>query len=411
MRSARIAASIILTTTFSMSAMAKDLIELSQLPEWFGESWVTESQLTETTNLKLEAFGVDIAFPGKATFVESGEDFWYYSIDISSGSPIECYTFTSYDGPANSLHSIEAQELEQTATGNNMALANTFNFAIDAGLTHGSPYLQLDTLYILEGEKGKLIGVVKGLSAETEQGLHVCLHNEVGYRKTFTSVFNAYVGAFVEKETNAEFFEPVYQVSMGGMPVGYTRERYTIDQDGDIEIVNDSAYLFPVSANEVSRSDSVSRSWSRPDGSVINATEYAIENGAVGSNFTLQFSEDAWHANGEMQGKQVQATLEHKDWLLSGIGSYIETAKLMNSNEHSSEFHMWASEADPTSAIKVVLSKLVDDPYANILIDMGVLKMKFMADDDGILRHGTLEQGPLQMTLSLLRAKGTPKLP
>ena len=79
--------------------------------------------------------------------------------------------------------------------------------------------------------------------------------------------------------------------------------------------------------------------------------------------------------------------------------------------ENSAEFKMWIPEADPTSALKLVISKISDNPNANLKLDMGPITMKFLADEKGIFKQGTMEQGALKMAINLLSVKGEPLLP
>jgi hypothetical protein len=282
---------------------------------------------------------------------------------------------------------------------------------IDNGVIGDTPYLALDTLYTLGEGSEKVSGILKAAAAKTDKSLQMCFHNETGYRKTFFNVFESFVQAFLEKEKSLEFFKAVYRITINNLPMGYVLESYTKDQDGDVSIVNNSALMAPVDANSIARNDTVSTSWSSPDGAIINATEYAIENGELTSQFSLKFEEDRWLVEGQLQGKPVNATLDYTGWLLSGFGSYLVLNNLRASENNSGEFHMWTPSADPASALPVVLSKIDDDPNANFKIDLGVLMMKFLADEKGIFRKGTIKQGPVDMKLDLLYSKGEPVLP
>ena len=62
---------------------------------------------------------------------------------------------------------------------------------------------------------------LKDISAQTDQSLQLCIHNEMGYRQTFFNVFESFVQAFLENQKNQNFFEVIYQVSTNGAPMGY----------------------------------------------------------------------------------------------------------------------------------------------------------------------------------------------
>ncbi|RDV29122.1 hypothetical protein DXV75_01275 [Alteromonas aestuariivivens] len=405
------ASSLVLGLSVSVGANAVDLVPLEQFPEWFKTAMAREAEVKNTTELAIEALNVKHKVLGNAELVEQGDGYWYYSVGIGSDTPVECYVLTEFDGTASSLYSIVSHSVKGAEAINKKTLSSTFNYAMDIGLIGDTPYMLLDTMYSLGEGNEKVSGVLKGLSAQTDNSLQICVHNELGYRDTFLTVFKSFVGAFLASDTDAEFFEPIYQLSFNGLPVGYSREKYTTDQDGDIRIINESAMMLPVNANSVSRSDTVSTTWSRPDGSIINATEYSVENDVLASEFSLAIADDRWQVNGQMQGKPISATLEYNDWLISGFGSYQETANLLKSEQQASEVYMWSSDADPTSALKITLTKIADDPNANIQIDMGPIVMKVMADDLGVIQRGTLSQGPISMQMELLHVSGEPKWP
>jgi hypothetical protein len=399
-----------LASTLSFASHAADLINIKDFPSWFQEAMARESKLTETSKLKIEKFNVNADVKGKFKLIDDSEGTQYYTIDIGSGSPVECYVFSEFDGPANSLYSVIEYSLSGVEELNKKSLSGKSNYSIDSGVIGNTPYLSLDTLYLLGEGNEKVSGILKGISAQTDQSLQLCIHNEMGYRQTFLNVFESFVQAFLENQKNQNFFEVIYQVSTNGTPMGYVQERYATDEEGDVSIINDSAMLIPVDASSIARRDTVFTSWSRPDGSIINGSEYSIDNGVMSSEFSLAYLEDAWQVEGQLQGKPIKTKLEHTGWLLSGFGSYIELKNLRQSENESDQFHMWAPSADPTSALPVALSKVNDDENANFEIDMGALVMKFLADEKAIFRQGTIAQGPILMKMELIYSKGEPGL-
>ncbi|WP_289029237.1 hypothetical protein [uncultured Paraglaciecola sp.] len=403
-----IAAILIVT---SVNSHAKVLVQLEQFPKWFKDATARETTVKKTSKLKVEEFNVDGTVKGKFKLVEEGEGTWYYTVDIGTDSPVECYIFTEYDGPANSLYALIEHSLTGVEALNNKKLTGKFNYAIDSGVINSTPYLQLDTLYNLgEGNK-KVAGVLKGFSAETAQSLQVCLHNEMGYNQAFFDVFESFVTAMVENEPNSAFFEPIYQLTLSGVPIGFGREVYTTDADGDVSIEKYSAFIVPVDANTVSRTDSVTTEWSRPDGSVINGNAYTVENQVMTSQYSLQSLDGKWQVEGELQGKPIKTELAYTGWLLSGFGSHLETLNLQAAEVNSAEFNMWMPDADPTSAIQIKLSKVNDNPNANLKINMGPIVMDFMANKKGVFEKGTINQGPLTMGIKLIYVQGEPTLP
>jgi len=217
--------------------------------------------------------------------------------------------------------------------------------------------------------------------------------------------------AFAQKSAEPAFFKAIFQVSINGIPMGYLQEEFSLDADGDVAIINESSLIVPVDANSIARTDTVSRAWSKPDGSLINASDYSIENGVLKSQFTISLAEGAWQVDGQLQGKAINTSLEYKGELLSSYGSYTGLEQLRESDNTQSETHMWAPSADPTIALPIVLSQIENDEQANFEVDMGPMVLRFLADDKGIFRQGTIIQGPLNMNIELIYSKGEPSLP
>ncbi len=400
------------TTENTSNYNSKGLTSLDDLPSWFTKSLAREKLLKTRSTFKLKEFNVNKKVKGKLKLVDVADGTWYYNIDIGASSPVECYILSEFDGPANSLYAILDNALTVGIPElNKKPLSSKHNLALGSGVINGTPYLLLDILYVVGEGDQKVSGVLKGLSAETGDTLQICMHNEIGYRKTFFSAFESFVEAISEKQTKPEFFDTVMQFTLNDIPVGYSRERFSKDAEGDIQIELESSILIPVDASSISRVDTESKSWSTPDGALINENVYSIENSALSASLSLSSEEDKWKVDGELQGKEVEYELEYTDWLLSNYGSYLALLALNKSDEISAEYNMWLSDADPSSSLKVSINKVLDNPESNFKMDMGPLEVKFLADDNGVFLNGTMEQGPMKMKLKQLYVKGQPSLP
>lgn len=405
-----LAITLLFTSLTTNLVAAKTFFELEPFPEWFQKAMKREKDVSSSYRLILKEFNVNAKVTGKIKQVDQGDGVWYYHIDIGTDAPVECYVFTDYDGAANSLYSVMEQGLQGAAELNKQALSARFNYALDAGVIGDTPYLQLETLFTVgEGDK-KRNGLLKGMSAETGRSLEICMHNELGYRETFKAVFTSFVEAFKQNDVNSDFYHAVYQLTLNDIPVGYSNEQYTKDAEGDIEVNNKSAFLFPVDQSNISRSDSVSTSWSTPDGALINGSSYTVRNSTLASSFSIGFVDDAWTVQGEMQGKPVNVTMEYDDWLLSEYGTYLAQNSLANSDQSEATYHMWSPDADPTNPIPVVVSQ-IDSPDANFMVDLGAINMKYLSDKNGIVRKGKIEQGAVVLNMVLMHVSGSPLNP
>lgn len=388
-----------------------DYADLNEFPSFIREAFARETTITTSSKLTINHLGIDAPVKGKLKLTESGENYLYYTIDIGTTAEVECYVFNSYDGPSNTLHTLVESYFSNIEEVYEKSLSGKATFAIDIGVTKNTPYLSLDTLYSIGNGSDKAAGVLKTISAESSGSLQICAHNEMGYREAFKEASISFINAFVEPEKESNFYRAIYKIVINGKPVGFGIENHSIDNDGDIQSVSNSSMLMPLSKDSLARSDSSNTSWSRPDGSLINASEYTIENDSLTSRYRLTAPNGEWIVEGELQGKEINSSLNHNSWILSEFGLYQQTARLLESDQPSDSFKMWVSDSDPTSTTDVTIAHRPNNSDSNITMVMGPISIDLMAEKDGSYKSGKFELGPMKMSLELIYSHGRPLLP
>jgi len=405
----KIALSLASVLALTANAHAHDFIDTAGFPGWFNEAMQREGSLNERSELSLPELSVNSEVLGTLVLADTSTGTWYYTIDIGSDVPMECWVFTEYDGTANSMHGISQMGLESAETLNEKALSGQFNFALDVGVVGTTAYAAYDTLYHLGEGDQKVAGLMKAMAAETNDSLQVCLHNELGYRETFKQAFVAFIQAFENAKPTNAFYQTAYAWRINGIPVGFSRESYAKDEDGDVVIESSLSMLVPVDANSVARTDSFSNSWSMPDGALINGQQYTIENGVMASTYRIDYKDEKWEVAGKIQNKDIAATLEYNQWLQSEYGNYLSIESLRNSDETSDTFFMWSPDADPTSALEVSLEQTESND--TFQLNMSLFTFLFEIDANNAPISGTIDYGVMKMTLDQMVSTGTPKLP
>ncbi len=400
--------SIIALLLLSNQALAIDYINATDFPEWFQKSLKTETKIKKKSQLKIDALKVNSKVLGKAKLAESGDGYLYYTIEFGSDSPAECYVLSSFDGRANSLYSILDGATQDIAEAHEKALTGKFNFAQNAGIIGSIPYLSLDLLYHLGEGQEKLTGLLKGYSAQLGDTLQVCVHNEVGNRASFFSIFESFLKALNTQPFEKPFFEIVYQTSVNGIPAGIALESYKKDKDGDVEINYETAVLMPVDAFSMASSDTAAKSWSTPEGDLINANSYSVENAILSFSYSLNYENETWIAEGESQGKEQRFELSHKGPLPSQYGSYFISSDFLKSDAKETNLTMWMPEIDPSSAVTTKLRKISNNKEVNVEFDLGVINMKTQLDKHGVASLVKMQQGPVEIQLHAVHQEGKP---
>lgn len=389
--------------------IATDYISAEQLPKWFNDAVKREMNVTETSAISLTDFPINGTVNGKWSDVEKADTYWYYTVNIGSDTPVECWAFQEYDGPANSLVNMMNYATNNIATVHNKALSSKFNYSLDASNIDDAVMLDYQVLYNLGEGSEKVSGLLKGLSAETASGLQICMHNEVGYRETFKEVFTSFVKALDSSTQSSPFFNSINSVEVNQQLVGLAAETFTKDADGDVEIREALTMILPVDASNVAATDTVTRSWSSPDGSLINAHTYSVENGQVSSTFSLSASEGIWEIEGEMQGKPVTMQLEYDGEFVSNFGSYLVVDALNDSEQDTTTYVTWSADTDPTSPTPTTMQKLgKQDGLLQYAADMAGFKVQYSSNEDLVMQSATMSMGPVSMKMAPLYVTGNP---
>ena len=388
---------------------AKDYVTSEQLPDRFNTSLKKEARDLPRTRVSLPVFPINATAIGTWSDATPIEDYWYFTVDIGSESPVECWAFQDYDGLANSLVNMMKYAVSNISKAQEKVLDSQFNFSLDMSTMGNTPVFAYNLLYNLGEPEQRVSGLLKGMSAETANGLQVCLHNEVGYRETFKDVFASFVNA-VDKSSNPQpFFHAINGMKMHGELVGIVSEKFLKDADGDVEIVETTSLILPVDESTVASTDARVRSWSRADGTLINAYQYAVENSELSSSMGISMPDDKWVLEGEIQSKAISSELAFTGELISNFGAYLETQKLAASDKTSANYYTWNADADPTQATETELQKNgTENGLLKLTADVIGFKVNYTVDEAFIMQNAEMKMGPMDFHILPLYVSGKP---
>lgn len=390
------------------SVQSKDSTFTSSMPDWFQEAMKSEATIESSNRLNVSDLNLDDEVLGNFELANQDEGYWYFISEIDGSAAVECYVYTDFDGTANTLYRVIDYELEYISESYEQDITNRSNFGLDIGVIESAPYIALDTMYNVGTHNETRTGLVKAIAARTNQSLQVCVHNEIGYKETFYSLAESFISAIAKSEKSDSFYEPVYKLSINGMPIGFARESYSIDADGDILTRREQSLAIPVDESSISRNDTSTTEWSFPNGLLINSNTFSLENNDLQSSLSLLATENEWIVEGQLQGKEVKETLAHDDWILSSYGSYLAAQSLLESEGSLEEHNMWISQADPGAVTQVTLSKITEIPTANIKLEMGPVTTEYFFDENGIVQQGSSSQGNVSIDLEIMYVHGSP---
>lgn len=395
------------------TALADDLVDLSDYPNWFKKDYKRDVKVSNRKNsLVIEELDVKTTVYGKPELASSEDGFWYFTYSIKkSETPIECFIYSDFDGAANGLQNLVDFTIDNTAENYKLSRKGTRILAIENGFIDTTPYLSTIVQYNLGNDKKSLAGTVKIMSARTGDTLQICIHNDIGFRNAFKKIGESFIAAIASAQQKEAFFRTAFEFLINGQSAGFAEEYMQIDADGDVFYRSLSTMMIAVDKSTFAMSDTVLDVYSRPDGSLINLYEYTVDNGVLSSDYDLRVKDSKWTLSGELQGKPLNVTLAHDSEITSPWGSYIYTKELLASDAKQKTFTMWMSDLDPTSVIDVSLEKTPENSNTNFKMSMGPISALMLIDENGISKAGKIEQGPITIDLNLMFVEGMPDIP
>ena len=408
MKSIGIAVTVLFVSSCS-AAPSKDAIGQNSTPDWFQSDLKRELAISSTKLLEIPELNVSDQVLGNFELIDQDEGYWYFVSEVEGTTPVECYVYTEFDGAANTLSYVIDYELEYIGETFEQEISERSNFGHDIGVIGSVPYIEFDTLYYVDVDNEKAAGVVKAISAQTNNSLQVCIHNEIGFKDTFNSIAQSFITAIANSEDSESFYEVIYQTLINGSAVGFVRESYFTDEEGDVFMQRDQSFAVPVDNASFSRTDTSYIEWSDSNGSLINADSFTVENGEVKSNLKLTATENSWIVEGQLQAKEVQQDLNHDGWILSSYGTFLAVDGLVKSENTSREYPMWIENADPGVVTEVIFNEITDNPEANIELVMGPVSTEAYYENS-IVQRASSRQGNLSVDLEIMHVSGAPIL-
>ncbi|MDH5567213.1 MAG: hypothetical protein OEY15_11155 [Myxococcales bacterium] len=324
--------------------------------------------------------------------------------DIGTGAPAECWFYTGERDLANSLHLISNSIFEMVAAQGRVVDAKSI-YAVDAGVAGRSPYLSLSWI-LRSGSTGALIKQMIGSAGARSVW---CLHDQVGFSKSFERFFLGVLASFIpaEAEPPPDFTETVL-VRVAGLNTGFAHLEMKRDGDGDTRILRKDSLLLPMGPDSILASDGTAVEWARPDGSLINGMEARAEGGEMVTDLQLSRTEEIWRVTGTAQGKPFEAEFTTDAPLLSTLGEYRAYRDLVSRPEaHRIYFLRWLS-ANPGEAVKCTLTRTKAGADGAVLAELSAGPFEIeLALDAGGPRRAILSAGRIELEMTRAAQDGS----
>ncbi len=401
----------LLMTLALLTASGANAQDMEGWPEWLVEAMAEESKTIKykTVDINDGTYAFEVA--GRPTKPEAFDGGWYFSANIGrSSAALECYIFDTDADLGTLANTLTEIGIEATAEANNGTVANRSVFAIDAGGIDGKPFLAIEWIFTVGEGSNTVVGFNKVRVAANGAITQACSHNTPGYRESFAEAFATLVRSTQQPAPEYEpYFEELALQKLDGETIGTALVRYTLDEDGDTFIQTTTAALFPIGPDAVMSIDSSDKSWSTPDGYLINTFSASAENGELVSN--LEFSrndEDDWVVSGDLQGKALNEVISGDNYPLSELGQMQATQDLFAGEESRVEFPVWVPDADPTQILTGSVTRDDADTALKGIIELGPMSLNAQFDEVGSVVDADMQLGPSTISFERIWTQGAP---
>lgn len=271
-----------------------------------------------------------------------------------------------------------------------------------------SPAVFVEARYLVPTATGKAAGLLKiALHADKAHPI-ACLHDEVGYVRTFERLAKGLFDSFESKSAapKPEYTDTVI-LRLDKVPVGFETSDLFKDENGERRWLARSATLLPRDPRTLHTEDDASNVLIDPQGRLKGGVW--IETSGGKTNHRIELSQKANHQyeyTGEVEGKKVQGTFtpSAKAWLASPVATASELARLL---KKKGGFDLKQQEylpgVDPTKPVDV---QYLRDASGAVTVSMSTMRLVGNLAPDGRPEAFEVSAGPPRLTLQRAYVRG-----
>ncbi|WP_437594225.1 hypothetical protein [Sorangium sp. So ce1000] len=341
------------------------------------------------------------AFGAGEAKIEQKEKLVAISIPIGTDSHVECFVYNtmldSGEVIRNFIELLDPAKVEISRV-----------LPWEVSVHRESPAVFVRALYLVPTAGGKAAGLLKiALHADRARPI-ACLHDEVGYVRTFERLAK---GLFDSFESTSAAPKPEYTdtviLRLGEVPVGFETNDLLKDEGGQRRWISRSATFLPREPKSLHIQDEASNVLIDPEGHIKEGVW--IETSAGKANHRIELSQKKnfqYAYSGEVEGKKVQGTFTpaSKAWLASPVATASTLARLL---KKKGSFDMTQQEympgVDPTKPTDV---QYLRDASGAVTVSMSTMRLVGSLAPDGRPESLELSAGPPKLTIQRAYVRG-----
>ncbi|WP_437581386.1 hypothetical protein [Sorangium sp. So ce887] len=340
------------------------------------------------------------AFGAGEPQIEQKEKLVAITIPLGTGSPVECFVYNtmldSGEVIRNFVELLDPAKVEVSRV-----------VPWEVSVHRESPAVFVQALYVAPTAAGKAAGLLKiALHADRAHPI-ACLHDEVGYVRTFERLAKGIFDSFDSKSAapRSEYTDTVI-LRIGKVPVGFETSDLFKDEGGQRRWLSRAATLLPRDPRSLHIEDDASNVLIDAQGRLKGGVWIESEGGKTNHRIELsQKTNYQYEYSGEVEGKKVQGTFtpSAKAWLASPVATASELARRLKKGPFDLKQQEYMPSIDPTKPVDVQYAR---DASGSVTVSLGTMRLVGNLAPDGRPEAFELSPGPPGLTLQRAYARG-----
>ncbi|WP_437603772.1 hypothetical protein [Sorangium sp. So ce590] len=340
------------------------------------------------------------AFGAGEPQIEQKEKLVAITIPLGTSSPVECFVYStmldSGEVIRNFVELLDPAKVEVSRV-----------VPWEISVHRESPAVFVQALYLAPTAAGKAAGLLKiALHADRAHPI-ACLHDEVGYVRTFERLAKGIFDSFDSKSAapRSEYTDTVI-LRIGKVPVGFETSDLFKDEGGQRRWLSRGATLLPRDPRSLHIEDDASNVLIDAQGRLKGGVWIESEGGKTNHRIELsQKTNYQYEYSGEVEGKKVQGTFtpSARAWLASPVATASELARRLKKGSFDLKQQEYMPSIDPTKPVDVQYAR---DASGSVTVSHGTMRLVGSLAPDGRPEAFELSSGPPGLTLQRAYARG-----
>lgn len=324
-------------------------------------------------------------------------------VPLGTDAPVHCFVYEKDPDPGSAFSAL------MTSLAEELELNRLIVGPID--VIREAPVPTLAAFYTTQTPKGRALGELKLAFHTRFGGTSLCLHDELGYEKTFLSVARS---LFESLDRGPSPLAPTYvEVStaeVNGRPAGYERFMVLPEQNGERQLVATGLALLITEPNVLVTQDYGAVTAIDADHRIVSAHYTEAKNGKLTLDVRLKRATGRnYEYQGSHAGRNVSGTLVAADerGLPSSLWTQRELAKrLAQGGPFEFSIQQYRPSEDPSRLARIGYQRRADDPPGGVLIKTGRVEALAVLDEHGREQRSEMRTQGISVVMKSIYRRG-----